>query len=1010
MRTSSATPAKRQWKACGTSVSIALVRFPLVSTLFCLTAPTDYDLCTSCLDAPTRTHPREHQFFAIEEPGGVYVHTVFSSNDPSQEELATQVRNVQDLVASQVRTAIDAAAAAIQAGERAVAANENATREAREAMGASLGALHPPHVPFYPPPPPPVVPSSQAPVVQAVPALVAHNATCDMCDSRIEGDRYKCTDCPDYDTCSSCFTLVPSQHPSHTFVRLSVADLLIQPAPSRLLSAHPKYADSPTHHATCDACRRSIRGVRFKCMHPACADFDLCADCESLPLAVHPREHPLLKIRTPGGYVPRVWRYCAGSEADVLREVAREEVEKKREKESQFEEVLKKMDQEDQVPAAQQLEQADADKQESAPLVVDDVLMRLTRMFSEQTDPSTPLPLPAFGQTHTTDDQRLHCQTHTTDDQRQNNTPTPRPAHVSPPPPVSVQMRPSVSYGVPIPVPVSIPAFPTPVVRPVSVSSSPPTTQSVAPMTFPAAQSSPPPRNPFLGVFAGPPQIPPFASVFPPEPRHTFPPATVRTPTLPPPPPSWLDMVRSPPQSPSRPVAPAAVTPPFIASPPPQLSLDLAPFEAPELEEEVQMPGQYDPLPIMVRRWSPEPLIQFEDKPVKVQASDNDNGEDADTRETSTLRDDASESDMSTLPRVRPTDFNELFDLAAQFRHLLELPSVPKHIPQSTANATVESEGDVASVVTPTELTSTVEGQESSKVPSQSAASTQGLEAASSTRGLPAPKAPFVQSKPNSIQSLIDTLRITSPRALEEILSGASVSSSTPEAAEADALLRATFVEDNNIPDGQIFPPGAEFVKSWRMRNDGLGAWPAGTEVVYVAGDKLMLDKRERFSVGSVAPGEEVDVWTGELKAPDVPGKYISYWRLNDPGRGRFGHSIWIDITVAEASNVQRTDDSDSSLAASSVIMPAQPASSVAAESAPAAQPDEATTAPLSPALTQVSTTSSVSLIDMPSDASDEESDVFEDSRSNVGSSPMANANLSPDIEYVVLYDSSDEE
>lgn len=55
---------------------------------------------------------------------------------------------------------------------------------------------------------------------EATPAI--HHATCDLCDSRIQGDRYvsppisqpaetndisiqKCTVCPDFDTCGSCF-------------------------------------------------------------------------------------------------------------------------------------------------------------------------------------------------------------------------------------------------------------------------------------------------------------------------------------------------------------------------------------------------------------------------------------------------------------------------------------------------------------------------------------------------------------------------------------------------------------------------------------------------------------------------------------------------------------------------------------------------------------------------------------------------------------------------------------
>lgn len=52
-------------------------------------------------------------------------------------------------------------------------------------------------------------------------SAVVQNARCNLCDSRILGARYKCTDCPDFDTCAACFAITPEQHPSHTFVRVT---------------------------------------------------------------------------------------------------------------------------------------------------------------------------------------------------------------------------------------------------------------------------------------------------------------------------------------------------------------------------------------------------------------------------------------------------------------------------------------------------------------------------------------------------------------------------------------------------------------------------------------------------------------------------------------------------------------------------------------------------------------------------------------------------------------------
>ncbi|KAJ7730054.1 hypothetical protein B0H14DRAFT_3617071 [Mycena olivaceomarginata] len=54
-------------------------------------------------------------------------------------------------------------------------------------------------------------------------------------------------------------------------------------------------AGQTLHCATCDLCKKSIFGMRYKCLHPDCPDFDLCHSCEILKL--HPENHPMLKTR-----------------------------------------------------------------------------------------------------------------------------------------------------------------------------------------------------------------------------------------------------------------------------------------------------------------------------------------------------------------------------------------------------------------------------------------------------------------------------------------------------------------------------------------------------------------------------------------------------------------------------------------------------------------------------------------------------------------------------------------
>ena len=79
---------------------------------------------------------------------------------------------------------------------------------------------------------------------------------------------------------------------------------------------------------------------------------------------------------------------------------------------------------------------------------------------------------------------------------------------------------------------------------------------------------------------------------------------------------------------------------------------------------------------------------------------------------------------------------------------------------------------------------------------------------------------------------------------------------------------QGTFVSDNNIADGQVFPPGAEFVKSWIMRNDGEAAWPEETTLRYVAGHRMASHEGAvlAVSVGCVLPGAEAELFAGEMK------------------------------------------------------------------------------------------------------------------------------------------------
>ncbi|KAL5518731.1 hypothetical protein ACEPAH_414 [Sanghuangporus vaninii] len=524
---------------------------------------------------------------------------------------------------------------------------------------------------------------------------VVHRASCDLCDSRIRGIRYKCLSCPDFDTCASCYSIVPIQHPKHTFVKLE--------SPQELLPCDP--VAYKKHLARCNECGATIRGVRYKCLHPDCPDYDLCSRCEALPIEVHPVLHPLVKLRSPDVIIPTVYRVGGTSFIDGP------------------------------VPRPQTVAVCVAT--DPAPETADVAVLAETKI--EKADAGVDAEVEVLKS-----DAAVYVEAKTEKCD------------------VSVHAE-------------------------AKIEKSDASVSTVAPTTLVETTETP-----------------------------------VAMPVLP--------------------------TPPTFA------------------------PGtSTETVRQLADLWRDEPLKAGEPS--------------AEAEETMQAR-----ADFPTLPSL--------------FKTFISNHPVPHQRPE----------------------------------------------------------------------------------------------------------LRATYVSDVNIEDGQVFPAGAEFVKCWRVRNDSETAWPESTCIIFVAGDRMPAFEGAPLSyhVGKVEEGATVEVTAFDMKAPEIPGKYVGYWRLSD-GSEPFGHSVWCEISVHAPSSPSFSHES---LTASEVVMP-EPSNARASsisqnEVVTVSDLVRSTSVPATPTMSVPSSDmdSAGSLLDDFDTASDEE--YWEASREFAVPPRVAH----PDSEYVVLYDeqSTDDE
>ncbi|XP_077508330.1 uncharacterized protein LOC144119635 [Amblyomma americanum] len=138
-------------------------------------------------------------------------------------------------------------------------------------------------------------------------AVTFLGVNCDACDQRgIEGTRWKCALCFDYDLCTACY--VGGKHNLyHQFLRVDVPGGTAEMVASRKncgtvrvgsIKDNGAWPTGVTFHGiNCDGCgKRGIVGARWKC--DQCIDYDLCTSC--YVANAHSLDHIFWRFDLPG--------------------------------------------------------------------------------------------------------------------------------------------------------------------------------------------------------------------------------------------------------------------------------------------------------------------------------------------------------------------------------------------------------------------------------------------------------------------------------------------------------------------------------------------------------------------------------------------------------------------------------------------------------------------------------------------------------------------------------------
>jgi hypothetical protein len=128
------------------------------------------------------------------------------------------------------------------------------------------------------------------------------------------------------------------------------------------------------------------------------------------------------------------------------------------------------------------------------------------------------------------------------------------------------------------------------------------------------------------------------------------------------------------------------------------------------------------------------------------------------------------------------------------------------------------------------------------------------------------------------------------------------------ESADADnhLSLSSKFIRDVNLPDESVVESGSAVVKTWLVQNNGNQAWPDGSKLIFLRGDRQLIAEEEFEIPSLIQPGQSVEISVAFFIPADPPAaRYSIFFRLADKDRNCFGTRIWAELK-AEPPKVEK--------------------------------------------------------------------------------------------------------